>query len=39
MTIIKHGRFYAVLDSKGLLVCICVYLKGAKEVVRRLTTI
>lgn len=29
-------RFWAVLDPDGSLVCVCVYKKGAKEVVRRL---
>jgi len=29
-------RFWAVRDPDGSLVCVCVYKKGAKEVVRRL---
>ena len=33
----KKGRYWAVLDPEGRLVCICVYRKGAREVVRRLT--
>jgi hypothetical protein len=38
MTITKYGRrFWAIYDELGTLVCICVYLKGAREVVRRLT--
>jgi hypothetical protein len=38
MSIIRHGRrFWAVYDEENILVCVCVYLKGAKEVVRRLT--
>jgi hypothetical protein len=37
MHIARYGRrFWAVYDECGLLVCLCVYLKGAKEVVRRL---
>ena len=37
MTITRYGRFWAVYDA-GVLVCVTVYLKGAKEVVRRLTS-
>ena len=38
MTIAKYGtRFWAVYDADGSLVCVCVYKKGAKEVLRRLT--
>ncbi len=36
MTIRKQGRYWAVLDANGALVCLCVYRKGAAEVVRRL---
>lgn len=36
MRIEKHGRHWAVYDQAGELVCLCVYLKGAREVVRRL---
>jgi hypothetical protein len=36
MTIQKYGRFFAVYDEKAALVCVCVYKKGAAEVVRRL---
>jgi hypothetical protein len=36
MVITKHGRYWAVYDADGTLVCLCVYRKGAKEVVRRL---
>jgi hypothetical protein len=36
MRIEKHGRFWKVLDASGALVCICVYKKGALEVVKRL---
>jgi len=31
------SRFWAVLDDDGDLVCLTVYKKGAKEVIRRLT--
>lgn len=38
MTITKYGRrFWAVYDSEGSLICVCLYKKGAREVVRRLT--
>ena len=36
MRIVKQGRFFAVYDADGILVCLCVYKKGAQEVVRRL---
>ena len=32
----KYGRFWAVYDGLGLLVCVTVYRKGAREVIRRL---
>ena len=32
----KRGRFWEVIDSEGELVCMTVYKRGAKEVVRRL---
>jgi hypothetical protein len=32
----RRGRFWEVLDSSGELVCMTVYKRGAKEVVRRL---
>lgn len=35
-TIHRRGRFWAVLDTSGALVCITVYKCGAEEVVRRL---
>ncbi len=40
MRIEKYGntRFWAVLDETGALVCLCVYKKGALEVLRRLTS-
>ena len=35
-TIGKRNRFWQVTDSQGRLVCLTVYKRGAKEVVRRL---
>jgi hypothetical protein len=32
----RRGRFWEVLDLMGELVCMTVYKRGAKEVVRRL---
>jgi len=32
----RRGRFWEVLDSMGKLVCMTVYKRGAKEVIRRL---
>ena len=32
----KHGRAFAVYDPAGMLVCVVLYLKGAREIVRRL---
>ena len=32
----KKTRYWAVLDPDGSLVCLCVYRKGALEVMRRL---
>lgn len=32
-------RYWAVYDDDGELVCVTVYKKGAKEVVRRLTAL
>ena len=39
MRIARYGktRYWAVIDADGTLVCLCVYRKGAEEVVRRLT--
>jgi hypothetical protein len=34
--ITRYGRFWAVYDGENALVCICVYRKGAEEVLRRL---
>ena len=38
MRIARYGktRFWAVIDADGTLVCLCVYRKGAQEVVKRL---
>jgi hypothetical protein len=32
----KHNRNWKVMDPAGLLVCITLYRKGAKKVIRRL---
>jgi len=32
----RNTRYWAILDEDGTLVCLCVYRKGALEVVRRL---
>lgn len=37
-TITRYGRFWAVRDVAGELVCLCVYKRGAVEVARRLQT-
>jgi hypothetical protein len=40
MRIAKWPRkFWAVYDHDDILICVTVYKKGAKEVVRRLTSI
>jgi hypothetical protein len=36
MRITKYGRFWALYDVDGTLICVTVYKKGAQEVVRRL---
>ncbi len=38
MRIARYGktRYWAVFDADDTLVCLCVYRKGAEEVVRRL---
>jgi hypothetical protein len=36
MKIKRCRRNWAVYDERGALVCVCVYRKGAREVVRRL---
>ena len=35
----RHSRFWAIREGgpNGKLVCLCVYRKGAREVVRRLS--
>jgi hypothetical protein len=40
-TFSKHGRsrFWAVRDPAGVMVCVCVYKRGAIEVVQRLTAV
>lgn len=36
MSIVRYKtRFWAVYDGAGDLVCVCVYRKGAREIVRR----
>lgn len=37
MSIRKYGRYWAVYDLDGALIAVCLYKKGAAEVVRRLT--
>ena len=37
MTIRRYGRYWAGYDAGGELVCLCVYQRGAREVVRRLS--
>lgn len=37
MRLEKYGRFWAVYDEVGELVCVTVYKKGAQEVIRRLS--
>ncbi|HOW68822.1 MAG TPA: hypothetical protein P5186_29380 [Candidatus Paceibacterota bacterium] len=34
-----QGRFWAVRDTTGELVCVCVYKRGAVEVIRRLANL
>jgi hypothetical protein len=36
MSIKRYGRYWAVYDAAGVLVCVTVYKRGALEVVRRL---
>ena len=38
LTLEKRGRHWAVLEGE-MLVCLCVYKKGALEVLRRLTSL
>lgn len=37
MKLEKYGRFWAIYDENNILICVTVYKKGAKEVIRRLT--
>lgn len=37
MRIAKYGRYWAVYDAENVLICVCLYRKGAEEVVRRLS--
>ena len=34
--IVRHSRSWKVIDPEGELVCITLYRKGAREVIRRL---
>lgn len=38
MRVERYGktRYWAVIDTDNMLVCLCVYRKGAAEVMRRL---
>jgi len=36
MCIKRYGRYWAVYASDGALICLCVYRKGALEVVKRI---
>lgn len=36
MRLARYGRWWAVYDADGVLVCVAVYKKGALEVLRRL---
>lgn len=38
LTISRYDRFYAVYDDETL-VCVCVYKKGAMEIINRLNQI
>lgn len=38
MLLTKYGRFWAVYAA-GVLVCVCVYKRGAAEVIRRLAQV
>lgn len=38
MILTKYGRFWAVYAA-GVLVCVCVYKRGATEVLRRLAQV
>jgi hypothetical protein len=36
MAVKKYGKFWALYDTDGSLICVTVYKKGALEVMRRL---
>jgi hypothetical protein len=36
MSIKRYGRYWAVYAADGTLICVTVYKRGAREVVRRL---
>ena len=36
MSLRKYGRYWALYDDAGELVCVCLYKRGATEVLRRL---
>jgi hypothetical protein len=36
MVVKKYGKFWALYDTDGRLICVTVYRKGALEVLRRL---
>jgi hypothetical protein len=36
MSLSKYGRYWALYDNTDELVCVCLYKKGAAEVLRRL---
>lgn len=36
-TIDRYNRYWQVTDPTGCLICLTVYKRGAKEVIRRLT--
>ena len=38
MKIRKRGKFWAVFDDNGRLICLAIYRKGALEVIKKLTT-
>jgi hypothetical protein len=38
MILARYGRFWAVYEA-GVLVCVCVYKRGAAEVIPRLTQV
>jgi hypothetical protein len=41
MRVARYGntRYWAVIDTDGTLVCLCVYKRGALEVLRRLRAV